>query len=251
MKSGWLTVLLYVAVLGAGGAAAVLANPPETVAPRVSKIGPDLFQCGEVRIHAGKRWLRFPARVHGEEGPLEYALVLPSGAQHESLLLTDVDPVDIHTGALLLGAVPVASGSGAAAATGSGPIDADSLKRLPDPVGKPVQIWVEFKSGNEVRRERLESWLEWRTEGAVPRRARVPETHWLYTGSSVFEGRFAAKEEGNLFALALSSAALVNIPLPENRNDRAWYSRAGFVPGKGVPVQVEICFEVSKKDGRQ
>jgi hypothetical protein len=68
---------------------------------------------------------------------------------------------------------------------------------------------------------------------------------------SVFEGRFAAKEEGNLFALALSSAALVNIPLPENRNDRAWYSRAGFVPGKGIPVQVEICFEVSKKDGRQ
>lgn len=223
------------------------ANNPAKEAARVSKIGLDLFQCGDVRIDAKKRCLRFPARVHGEEGPLEYALVLPSGARHESLLLTDVDPVDIHTGALLLGAATVASGSGVLAGPGSAQIDAESLRKLPDPVGIPVQIWVEVKRGNAIRRERLESWLEWRTGGNAFRRMRVPETHWVYTGSYVFEGRFAAREEGNLFALALSPAALVNIPLPENRNDRAWYSRGDFIPGKGVVVEVEVCFEMPHK----
>lgn len=212
-------------------------------APRVEQVAPGRYRCGKVQIHAGNRWLKFPAEVLGEDGPLEYALVTKTGARHESLLLTEVDPVEIHMAALLLGAARSAQVEpGGGGAPSAGPVDAGALQKAAEPAGKPVQLWVEMKRGEVVRRERLESWLEWRERPEGDRGKRVPETPWLYTGSYVFRGFFAAKEDGNLFALIISPAALVNMPLPQNRDDHTWFPRPEVIPPKGSSVEVEIVF---------
>jgi hypothetical protein len=110
------------------------------------------------------------------------------------------------------------------------------------PSGKKVEIWVQYEKGGKTFRNRLESCLEWRDGMNSGKRRGVPLTAWLYTGSYVFEGSFAAKEEGNLFALVISNEALVNIPLPQNRDDQTWFSRGELMPPRGTPVALEVKF---------
>jgi hypothetical protein len=278
----FLTVLLWIVSVfpEQGGAQSIelgreAASPK--AAPRITKIGPDVYQCGKVRLDAAKRCLRFPATVNRWDGPLEYALVTSLGAKHESLLLTDVDPLDIHTAAVLLGGsapilqppgdgTPAPPGDGTPAPSSDGtpappsadapvpqggtapsPLDSQSLQSAPAPVGKPIQIWIEFEKDHTPRRVRLESWLEADSEGNTPEKIRIPDTHWLYTGSYLFNGQFAAQEEGNLIALVISAAALVNNPLPQNRNDRIWGPRAEGIPAAGTVVEIEFLFEPPKR----
>lgn len=211
---------------------------------RVQRTGPNDYECGRVKIDALKRCLRFPVRVNLDEGPLEYALVTPRGARHESLLITEADPTDIHTAALLLGAAPPGKLSSVLPSQASGGVDALSLQKMADPVGCPVRLWLSYTTDGRQVRARLESFLEWASDQEAAVRTRVPETHWLYTGSYFSGGQFAAQEEGNLIGLVISPAALINNPLPENRNDRNWYPRGLVLPMKESQMEFEVEFGV-------
>ena len=87
--------------------APIPASKEPDPAARLAELGAavegEKLRLGEVEIDRSARTLSFPAKVNAVEGAIEYALVTSKGKTHESLLVTDALPRDIHLGCLLLG----------------------------------------------------------------------------------------------------------------------------------------------------
>jgi hypothetical protein len=240
---------------GDGALALIDTNAP------VRALGKGAYEIGEVRLDETRRTVSFPAVVNLDEGLLEYALVSEGGKIHESLLVTRVEPYQIHLAATLLG-IGRASGNriaglaGAAAAkppaspgsreTGPAPGAGEPLlgkdgadasaaagtlaEALP---GSPVSIEVEWDADGAKRRVPLERWvLDLRTAKAMKSGA------WNYTGSQTAEGVFLAQQLRSVIAIVADTSALVDNPRPGRDDDTVWQVHRGEVPAAGTPVRV-------------
>jgi hypothetical protein len=74
--------------------------------------------------------LSLPGKVNMDNGALEYLLCAPKGPTHESLLVTEVQPSDVHLGMLLLGAKGAGILTPAPSDAPPAQIDAEYLRRL-------------------------------------------------------------------------------------------------------------------------
>lgn len=183
------------------------------------------LRIGSVELDPVARRLRFPAQVNMQEGLLEYALVTGGGKLHESLLRTDVDPMDIQVALTLLGL------KGRADKT-----------REPSPIrleGEGVRIDVEWREGEgEVAvpvRKRLERMITDQRSGES-----MSDQHWIFTGSRIVDGVLMVRQEGSIVAIYRDSLAMMENPLPEAVDDTLWYARQTEVPVPGTSVLVEI-----------
>jgi hypothetical protein len=135
------------------------------------------LQIGKITIHRRNNELSFPAKMcitDGGEYGIEVLISLPHGRTHEALLITEADPVYLQLALYLLGAENGARIS------------------LPGIVqqGSLINIDVEPKDGERIP---IESWLfDMETEESPERGA------WVFVGSSFYEGKCLAKEEGNV-----------------------------------------------------
>src|SRR4051812_29609595 len=74
--------------------------------PSVKEVSPGIYEVGAIRLEQKTKTVTFPAAINMDKGPLEYLLVGRNGPTHESLLVTDVSPVELETVMLLLGVKP-------------------------------------------------------------------------------------------------------------------------------------------------
>ena len=199
------------------------------------EVGPALFRSGAIQLNAKERVVTFPAKVNMAEGALEYALVTPAGSVHESLLVTEVDLVDLHTAFLLLGL----KGQEGAGSSGQGTLNARELESSAELAGAPVRVYLRWESGGAKKRAPLSEWIQYKPEGKA-----AGEGPWSYTGSYFAGNQFAAVAEGAVVCLVTNAAALVNNPRTGHRDDRAWEVNTGSVPPVGTAVTIEI--EASK-----
>src|SRR5687768_4042498 len=72
--------------------------------PLVREVSPGMFEIGQVRLDKKARTVTLPAKLNMNSGDLEYLLVRPEGSVHESLLVSSVQPSEVHLAMLLLGA---------------------------------------------------------------------------------------------------------------------------------------------------
>jgi hypothetical protein len=186
-------------------------------------VGEGVFELGKVRLDKRKRAVSFSAWVNMAEGLLEYAVVGVNGKLHESLLVTEADPVHIHMAMLLLGA----KGQTDAVSSGS----ADSLVIS----GDKVDMWVNWKSGGRERRVRLEDMIINLETGLT-----ASTGPWIYNGSRVVEGTYLARRDGSMVALITDPDALINNPRPGRDNDTIWFVNTNTVPRAGTAVQVVV-----------
>src|SRR5262245_38625479 len=78
---------------------------PDTTVPQVHEISPGVLEVGgKLRIDKKARSVSFPGKMNNVSGLLEYLIVTPSGGTHESLLVAEIQPSDLHFAMLLLGA---------------------------------------------------------------------------------------------------------------------------------------------------
>ena len=71
---------------------------------------------------------------------------------------------------------------------------------------------------------------------------------WIYGGSFVVEGDFVAESSGDIIAIFLSNAAMINFSGEDNQDDEVWSPHATRVPEIGTPVTVILSpFEQPKK----
>lgn len=191
-----------------------------------------VYENGAVRIEAKQRTVSFPAKLNQEAGALEYGIVTPSGSVHESLLVAEVDPVELHAAFLLLGVKPAVSQAGSEPQG----LNAESLALAPELVGVPIEVRLRWEIAGRQRQGFLEDWIRYKPEASA-----AASGPWTYTGSYLAGGHFAAASEGALLCLVTNAAALMNNPRRGNRNDHAWEVYAEKVPPQGTDVRVEVA----------
>lgn len=203
--------------------------------PALERLSPGVYRLGPVVIDKTAREVRFSVVVNQTAGPVEYLLVGKGGKTHESVLRTDVPPMQVQTAMLLLGLGKIAAVPGKPAPPPAA-IDNAYLATAPLPEGKPVALFLRWKDadGRSVERRAERVIEDLRTH------APAGEGPWLYNGSFFQEGRFQADAEKSFVALVTDPSALVNNPRADHNDDTAWTVTANQLPPADTPVEFVI-----------
>ncbi len=238
MRSILFGLLLFVA------ARVFAAAPADFKAPK--EIAPGVFEVGAVRLDKSVGTVTFPARVNMVDGLVEYLLVSPEGAKHESVLVSEAQPQDVHMAMLLLGAKGMTTDAKA-----PGRIDAEYLAKAPKLTGDRISLTVKWKTAEgEDRASPVERWIVKRV--AVPKKPAkelvAADGPWLYTGSYFYEARFLAQTEGAFASLVSYPAALINNPRSGSNDDHLWFVNKATIPPEGTAVEFIIKLESNAPD---
>jgi len=222
---------LLLASLAMGPHAQAQDEPPPAT-PVIREVSPGHYEIGQIQLDQKARTVTFPAVLNMDDGNLEYLLVTEKGNVHESLLVSDVSPSDLHFAMLLLGA------KGAGKQEGALPpaqIDAQFLKNAPHLKGDNVSITVRWKVGDAEKSAPVEDWIT-NTQTKKP----MERGPWVYNGSMFNDGHFLAQVEGAHAALVTYPAALINNPRKGSDNDQIWMVNAKAIPAVKTPVEVVL-----------
>ena len=191
-------------------ARATRLTPEEQRRLAVQPAGDGLWRIDQILIDAHQRSLSFPVAFQITDSNLEYALVTGRGKTHESLLVTDVLPVQLHIAALLLS------------------VGNDS----------PLEIEVSWNTHGPEQKIKL---------GDLIRIARPdsPPIAWTYHARQLADGSLAAQSEQSLIALIDDPSALIHHLLPAHLNRDDIYLPATPnrpLPAKGLPLTLTLRF---------
>ena len=195
-------------------AAAPAPDPAARLADLGIKADQETIRIGGVELDRKTMTVSIPAAVNMLDGATEYFLVHRNGKVHESVLVTDVRPQDIHVACLLAGW---------------------ELK------GKPAEIEIEvtWDTNGPPRRHRAEELVAIAKGHPQARDGRqVEQGPWHYIGSRTDAAGFAATREGSLIALISDPAALVANPRPGRLDDTLHAPNRALLPAIGHPVRV-------------
>jgi len=237
--------------------AAVLLSPPadstlQTAAtapaaqdPALQKLMEALNEQG-VHLDPVSNALWVPVRVEVRDELLEYLLVGPAGATHESFFSTRVPASVINTALLALG---LHAGQNATwRAKDPRPTD-EQLRagaapyEVTVPQGDALELYVAWRQKDDVFFYRVEDLLRNLLSGASMQRHR-----WVYLGSKLLprdprqkeapKEVFAADVYQNLINIAYFSEAytLLTAALPECVEQTIWLPNAWLVPQRGAEV---------------
>jgi hypothetical protein len=176
------------------------------------------IQLGKITIHRRENELSFPAKMcitDGGEYGIEVLISLPHGRTHEALLITEIDPTVLQLALYLIGAENGARIS------------------LPGIIqqGTKISIDVEPEKGE---RYPVESWLFNMETEEMPE-----EGEWVFVGSSFYEGKCLAKEEGNIVnVIARGNTILENAGESADSQEKGLGVSELDVPKPETPVTV-------------
>lgn len=193
-------------------------SPPELVSPGIYRIG-------EILVNKAEKTISFPATVNMSSGLLEYLLVRSGGKTHESLFRTEVEPYNLQIACLLLDL--------------AGTDKPLPFQGAPDaPMGDRVSISVEqvLQNGRSLKQD-PKVWITMAVEGE---RRDAPDLNWIFTGSMVNNGRFAAQLEGSLIALYHDPSAMIDNATIGGESDKIWFVNEKTAPPVGTKVTITI-----------
>ncbi len=226
-----------------GGSAPSAGQEPERGDARAALR--DVLRAEGLELDLKAGWLLLPATVLVRDQLLEYLLVAPGGASHESLLQTRVQASLVHTAMTLLGFRP---GNNAEwvevptrAAQGSRLPSFEVLPPRNHPEGPELFLYVGWREGEETYFYRVEDLIADLERGRAMRRA-----SWVYLGSRTVTVRdtdgareaFAADVLGNLINISFFSegVTLATAALPECVSQTIWTANPWLVPERGTAV---------------
>jgi hypothetical protein len=223
------------------GLSAFAEEPEQFKAPK--EVAPGVFEIGSVRLDKTERTVTVPAKVNMVDGLVEYLCVTSKGSTHESVLVSDAGPQNVHVAMLLLGAKGAAPKDGKAA---PGQIDAEFLAKQPKLVGDRVILSVKWKD-TEGKEQTVpaERWVMQRilTRNKPAKESPMKDGPWLYNGSFLYEGRFVAQGQGIYAAVNTMPSALINNPRPGANDDKMWFANTKALPPVGTPVDFIVKLE--------
>ncbi|MEO6710059.1 MAG: YdjY domain-containing protein [Planctomycetota bacterium] len=194
---------------------------------------------------AGALWI--PVRVEVRDELLEYLLVGPAGATHESLFSTAIPATVLNTALLSLGMHPGKNATWHARE----PKPSEEEMRagvapyeVTLPEGDALELYVAWRQNDELFLYRVEDLLRNLLSGASMQRHR-----WVYLGSKMLppDPRVKDKQPAELFAadvyqnlinIAYFSEAytLLTAALPECVEQTIWLPNAWLVPQRGAEI---------------
>ena len=216
----------------------------------------EAFQLAGIQIDRDAGVAAFSARIEVLNELLEYLLVSPHGAVHESLFVTDVDPEVLQAAMLTVGAE---LGENVQYIAKDPPPTREEVRsgiRTHDvviPKGKPVYMYAAWREGagpadpvtgalpdETLYFHRMEDLILDLTRGRTMRRH-----GWVWLGSRMVPDRqkgktdvFAASATGNLACIAYFSQGdtLLTPALPECTSQTSWRPNVWMLPDRGDEV---------------
>lgn len=233
----WLTLTCILTALFAGRVAADGAKPDETPAqPKVE--GNTLVFDGGERLDLEKQVLILQGRICLQKGPIELFACAPGGKDHESIVLLDCKPQNVHLALISLGLRDRSElGEG-------GP------KYLGDPtrpVGDRVVVELEFEKDGKTQRVRAED-LVLNLASNQP----MDRAGWVFTGSSFAPeldpetgkptGRkvYLANRYRSLITTYHDHTTLIDNPTLDGGNDELFVANSAALPPAGTAARVFI-----------
>ena len=179
-----------------------------------------------------------PVTVEVRNELLEYLLVAPHGAAHETLFVAEADAEVINAALLALGVAPGTN----ARWVERDPLPSEEELRagaspyeVLEPEGDGFYLYAAWREGDEPYFYRVEDLVRDLDRGRTMRRHR-----WVYLGSRMIQRRsgeesFAASLEGNLVNISFFAAGntLVTAALEECVKQTVWLPNAWLLPGRG------------------
>ena len=215
------------------------AEEPKPATPAMRETSPGVYEIGGIHLDKNTNSLAFPCKVQMNEGGVEYLICTPRGSAHESVLVTDVQPTDIHFAMLLLGAKGAGLLAPAPGDAPPGQINAEYLSRAPRLKGDRITLSAKWKdAAGKEQIAPIEDWV-------FNNREKKPASRgpWIYTGSMFAEEKFLAQMEGNIAAIVSNPAALINNPRKGSDNDQIWEVNGKKIPPVETPLEVTIKIE--------
>jgi hypothetical protein len=225
-------------------AAATEQPPPEK--PRdvlgrkvVRKLGPHSFAIGLVRLDSAAREVRFPAKVNMNDGLIEVMVCTEQGKLHESVLVSPISPLHLHTALLLLGLEP-----GRNPGWYVSPDPALREKGWDAPTGALIDVYVRWDTPEGTREVRAEELLKDQRTGRP-----MSKASWVFVGSSVDkQGAYAADKLGSIVTNYHDRTAVLDNSLDTGQVDDFTFARNELIPELGTPVEIRLV-PVKKSKG--
>jgi len=207
----------------------------QPVKPSVEKLDGSRYRIGKITFDSKTREIRFPAAVNMSDGLLEFAIVHENGKIHESLLHTGISALNLNLAFKLL-SYP-ASAELYMIPNETGGLSGD-FHEVPEEVRKAARISmsVEWQDGGRTRKVPINEWIQYAVTGTA-----MPSGPWVYGGSAIYDGKFLAETTGDIAAIFITNASLINYPGEDNLNDTVWLAYPKRVPPEGTKVTVVIA----------
>ena len=175
------------------------------------------IKIGNVIVNHKERTVSFQAQVNMKEGILEYVCCMPNGKLHESLLVTEADPLHISLGMTLLKFHRFEKFF---------PVRNENFEWLPFTEPKPedyadsyVQIVMTYtENGREQKSDFSDIVVNSQT------RKGLNPSDWLYTNSFFYEGAYQASLSGEVISIFASRTSPINYigDFHDGVNDTGW-----------------------------
>jgi hypothetical protein len=100
-----------------------------------------------------------------------------------------------------------------------------------------VDITVSYLKNGRMVPLRPESWVSRKADNVL---TDSEPLQWVFTGSTVSNGKFMAQAEGSIIAIYHDPSALFDNASPGGESDRVWFVKEDAVPPVGTPVTLTI-----------
>jgi hypothetical protein len=171
--------------------------PPEDKIqiPSAESLGKGKFRIGNITVDTANKEVIIPGRLNMNEGTIEYIASVKGGFKlYETVLELDANAYEFNLSLILIG-LDQSKGK------------ASKMHFDPNPPeGDPVEIWVDWTDSGKQKSIRVEDLVY-----DIGRKAAMPRTKWVYTGSTVLEnGVYMAQMDGVLIGFVHDPAAIID-----------------------------------------
>jgi hypothetical protein len=205
--------------LGCAGALAAEGGEPGAGGDKVGKMP-------HLEFNVTRHQVRVECEALAVNAPLEFFCCLSGTNEHESVLRSAVRPSDMHAALLAIGLKP-----------GEPMSYSEASKKWFPPHGPPLSIGVEFEKAGKKVTYPAYRWLR-----DVKTKKECKSFSWVFCGSRVKDGRYAADDTGYIVSIVNFDFVIIDIPeFASSNNDLLeWERNPDLMPEKGTKVWMVI-----------
>ena len=236
-------------LLGAFATSAQQESVPSDSGPQDrGELGAAGVDLGGVYLDPQAGVVSFPVVVEVRNDLLEYLVVAPHGAVHESMLVTGVDAEVLNASFLALGLTPGQNAKWVAKEPAPSREAVRNGARAYDvvlPEGDGLFLYLGWREGEETFWYRVEDMLR-----DLERLRSMRRHRWVFLGSRMVKRQsspdrevFAASVEGNLINMPFfaGGTTLLTSALPEAERQDIWLPNAWLLPPRGSQLLMVAC----------
>jgi hypothetical protein len=195
--------------------------------PPIKRLPDGTLQLGNLRLDEDAGLLEVPGRVNMDRGMIEVLACAEWGKVHESLFVLDCQPYLVQVGLLLLLGLPPGT---------VGEFSPGQARDEFTPEGPELNIHAVWPDSTGFAHDHAVEGLICTTSGA----GSMEEGPWVFTGSNMLQGVFAAQNTGTVVATYVDPDAIVNYAGPNAHNDEAYRICTDRVPPRGTSVTLRF-----------